>query len=59
ALTCFPTYMYAVVDRRYLESQGYSVRSISLPDSNCRPAITSTEVTFNIPYTGCGTRREV
>ncbi|NXA08503.1 DMBT1 protein, partial [Sapayoa aenigma] len=59
ALMCFPTYMRAVVDRHYLQSQGYSVRSISLPDSNCRPTITSTEVIFNIPYTGCGTQRQV
>ncbi|NXF13289.1 DMBT1 protein, partial [Smithornis capensis] len=59
ALMCFPTYMRASVDRHYLQLQGYSVWDISLPDSNCRPRITSTEVIFDIPYTGCGTRREV
>ncbi|NXM72805.1 DMBT1 protein, partial [Serilophus lunatus] len=59
ALTCFPTYMHAVIDRHYLQSQGYSVRNISLPDSNCGATITSTEVIFNIPYTGCGTHRQV
>uniref|UniRef100_A0A663EDK7 CUB and zona pellucida like domains 1 n=1 Tax=Aquila chrysaetos chrysaetos TaxID=223781 RepID=A0A663EDK7_AQUCH len=47
------------VDRRYLQSQGYSVWNISLSDSYCRPTITSTEVIFNIPYNGCGTRRQV
>ncbi|NWS97598.1 DMBT1 protein, partial [Mionectes macconnelli] len=59
ALACYPTSMRAVVDRGYLQSQGYSVSSISLPDSNCRPTITSTVVIFNIPYNGCGTQRRV
>ncbi|NWI68213.1 DMBT1 protein, partial [Todus mexicanus] len=57
ALVCLSTYMRAAVDRRYL--QGYSVWNISLSDSNCKPTITSTEVIFNIPYNGCGTRRQV
>ncbi|NWS15936.1 DMBT1 protein, partial [Pachyramphus minor] len=59
ALACYPTSMRAVIDRHYLQSQGYSVTLISLPDSNCRPTITTTAVTFNIPYNGCGTRRQV
>ncbi|NXV73967.1 DMBT1 protein, partial [Atlantisia rogersi] len=59
ALVCLPTSMRAVVDRHYLQSQGYSVSSISLSDSSCRPTITSTEVIFNIPYSGCGTYRQV
>ncbi|NWQ85452.1 DMBT1 protein, partial [Burhinus bistriatus] len=59
ALVCLPTYMRAVVDRHYLQSQGYSVRNISLSDPNCRPIITSTEVIFNVPYNSCGTRRQV
>uniref|UniRef100_A0A8C3RGM9 CUB and zona pellucida-like domain-containing protein 1 n=1 Tax=Cyanoderma ruficeps TaxID=181631 RepID=A0A8C3RGM9_9PASS len=59
ALLCLPTYMHAVVHRHYLQSQGYSVESISLADPKCRPKITSTEVIFNIPYSDCGTRREV
>ncbi|GAB0191955.1 deleted in malignant brain tumors 1 protein-like [Grus japonensis] len=58
ALVCLPTYMRAAVDRHYLQSQGYSVSNISLSDSHCRPTITSTEVIFNIPYNGCGTRRQ-
>ncbi|XP_059708279.1 deleted in malignant brain tumors 1 protein-like [Haemorhous mexicanus] len=57
-LLCLPTYMYAVVDRHYLQSQGYSVESISLADPECRPKITSTEVIFNISYSHCGTSRQ-
>ncbi|NWU63643.1 DMBT1 protein, partial [Pterocles burchelli] len=59
ALVCLPTYMHAVVDRHYLESQGYSVSNISLSDSYCRPTITSTKVIFNVPYNSCGTLRQV
>ncbi|NWW23465.1 DMBT1 protein, partial [Falcunculus frontatus] len=59
ALLCLPTHMRAVVDRHYLQSQGYSVGSISLEDPTCRPKITSTEVIFNISYSDCGTRRQV
>ncbi|NWZ83441.1 DMBT1 protein, partial [Poecile atricapillus] len=59
ALLCLPTYMRAVVDRNYLQSQGYSVGSISLADSKCRPKITSTEVIFDILYSDCGTHRQV
>uniref|UniRef100_A0A8C8A8U4 CUB and zona pellucida-like domain-containing protein 1 n=1 Tax=Otus sunia TaxID=257818 RepID=A0A8C8A8U4_9STRI len=58
ALVCLPTYMRAILDRSYLQSQGYSVWKISLSDS-CRPTITSTEVIFDVPYNGCGTRRQV
>ncbi|KAM9548469.1 scavenger receptor cysteine-rich domain-containing protein DMBT1 [Guaruba guarouba] len=57
-LVCRPTYMRAAVDRHYLQSQGYSVRNISLSDPYCRPTFTPTEVIFNIPYNGCGTRRQ-
>ncbi|NXT72855.1 DMBT1 protein, partial [Chaetops frenatus] len=59
ALLCLSTYMRAVVDRHYLQSQGYSVGSTSLADPKCRPKITSTEVIFNISYSDCGTRRQV
>ncbi|NXK83300.1 DMBT1 protein, partial [Amazona guildingii] len=59
ALVCLPTYMRAAVNRRYLQSQGYSVWNVSLSDPYCRPTFTSTEVIFNIPYNGCGTRRQV
>nr|XP_038037174.1 deleted in malignant brain tumors 1 protein [Anas platyrhynchos] len=57
-LVCLPTYMHAVIQKSYLQSQGYSEWSISLSDSSCRPTITSTEVIFNIPYNRCGTRRQ-
>ncbi|XP_074401449.1 scavenger receptor cysteine-rich domain-containing protein DMBT1-like isoform X1 [Zonotrichia albicollis] len=57
-LLCLPTYMYAVVDRHYLQSQGYSVGNISLADPQCTPNITSTEVIFNISYSDCGTSRQ-
>ncbi|NXX74975.1 DMBT1 protein, partial [Urocolius indicus] len=59
ALVCSPNYMQAVVSRHYLQSQGYSLQNISLSDPSCRPTITSTEVIFNIPYNGCGTRTQV
>ncbi|KFV11238.1 Putative ZP domain-containing protein LOC729800, partial [Tauraco erythrolophus] len=57
ALVCLPTYMRAVVDRHYLQSQGYLVWNISLSDSHCR-TITSTKVIFSVPYNDCGTRRQ-
>ncbi|NXL88476.1 DMBT1 protein, partial [Alectura lathami] len=59
ALVCLPTYMRAVVERSYLQLQGYSAWNTSLSDSYCRPTITSTQVIFNIPYNSCGTRRQV
>ncbi|NXP07832.1 DMBT1 protein, partial [Thinocorus orbignyianus] len=59
ALVCSPTHMSAVVDRHYLESQGYSVRNISLSDFDCKPTVTTTKVIFNIPYNGCNTRVQV
>ncbi|KGL99457.1 Deleted in malignant brain tumors 1 protein, partial [Charadrius vociferus] len=59
ALLCLPTYMHAVVERSYLESQGYSVQNISLSDPNCKPIITSAEIIFNFTYNSCGTSRQV
>ncbi|KFV79070.1 Deleted in malignant brain tumors 1 protein, partial [Struthio camelus australis] len=59
ALVCLPSYMHVVVNRNYLQSQGYSVENIILSDGSCRPIITSTQVIFNIPYNGCGTQRQV
>ncbi|NXR10016.1 DMBT1 protein, partial [Semnornis frantzii] len=52
-------YMHAVVSRDYLQSQGYSEQMVTLGDSGCRPTVTAREVIFNIPYSGCGTTREV
>ncbi|NXH17457.1 DMBT1 protein, partial [Bucco capensis] len=62
ALLCYSSYMRAIIDRRYLEQQGYLVWNITLPDSYnsyCRPTITSTQVVFNILYNSCGTRIQV
>ncbi|NWH88919.1 DMBT1 protein, partial [Aegithalos caudatus] len=59
ALLCLSTRMHALVDRHYLESQGYSVERISLADPECTPIVTANEVIFNISYTDCGTWREV
>ncbi|XP_065408356.1 deleted in malignant brain tumors 1 protein [Chrysemys picta bellii] len=57
-LLCLPEYMHAVVNRAYLHSHGYNAWDVSLNDPYCRPNITSNYVIFNIPYNGCGTRRE-
>ncbi|NXA57545.1 DMBT1 protein, partial [Nothocercus julius] len=59
ALVCLPTYMHVAVKRAYLQAQGYSVEHITLSNGFCRPAITSSQVIFNIPYNGCGTQRQV
>ncbi|NWY21313.1 DMBT1 protein, partial [Aphelocoma coerulescens] len=59
ALQCLPDYMHAVVSRSFLQSHGYSAWNLTLNDPFCTPNITSEYVTFHIPYTGCGTVREV
>ncbi|CAM4707537.1 unnamed protein product [Lepidochelys kempii] len=58
SLLCLPEYMHAVVSRAYLHSQGYIAENIRLNDPYCKPKITPNYVIFNIPYNGCGTRRE-
>ncbi|XP_029769478.1 deleted in malignant brain tumors 1 protein-like, partial [Terrapene carolina triunguis] len=57
-LLCLPEYMHAVVKRAYLLSQGYIAENVSLNDPYCKPKITTNDIIFNIPYNGCGTRRE-
>ncbi|XP_077677493.1 scavenger receptor cysteine-rich domain-containing protein DMBT1-like [Eretmochelys imbricata] len=57
-LLCLPEYMHAVVNRAYLHSQGYAAWDVSLNDPYCKPIVTPNYVIFNIPYNGCGTRRE-
>ncbi|NXK15072.1 DMBT1 protein, partial [Herpetotheres cachinnans] len=57
-LLCLPDYMHAVVNRYYLQSQGYLAQRVTLNDNRCKPTITSHEVIFNIPYNSCGTIRE-
>ncbi|KAM7133960.1 scavenger receptor cysteine-rich domain-containing protein DMBT1-like [Macrochelys suwanniensis] len=57
-LLCLPEYMHAVVNRAYLRSHGYDAWDVSLNDPYCKPNVTRNHVIFNIPYNGCGTRRE-
>ncbi|XP_054838249.1 deleted in malignant brain tumors 1 protein-like [Eublepharis macularius] len=57
-LRCLPEYMQAVVSKAYLSSKGYTSWDVTLNDRYCRPRITPYYVIFNIPYNGCGTRRE-
>ncbi|NXF13291.1 DMBT1 protein, partial [Smithornis capensis] len=59
ALLCLPDYMRASVSRYFLRYHGYSAWNLTLNDPSCTPNITSEYVTFDIPYTGCGTVREV
>ncbi|NXJ50128.1 DMBT1 protein, partial [Spizaetus tyrannus] len=59
ALLCLPEYMHVAVSRYYLESQGYSAWNLTLNDPYCKPNITSECVICDIPYTRCGTVREV
>ncbi|KAI5175045.1 Deleted In Malignant Brain Tumors 1 Protein [Manis pentadactyla] len=62
-LLCLPNHMQASVSRSYLESLGYSVWDLVIPNwnrsSRCQSRITSSRVTFTIPYTGCGTIKQV
>ncbi|XP_066475290.1 deleted in malignant brain tumors 1 protein-like [Tiliqua scincoides] len=57
-LLCLSEYMYAIISRSYLNSEGYSPWDVKLIDPYCRPKITPYYVIFNIPYNGCQTRRE-
>lgn len=62
-LLCLPKHMQASVSTSYLQSLGYSAWDISIASWNgshqCQPQITPSQVTFTIPYTGCGTTRQV
>lgn len=55
--------MQAKVSRGYLQSLGYSAWDLIIPNwsgvDQCKPQITSSEVTFTIPYSGCGTTQQV
>ncbi|XP_053804714.1 deleted in malignant brain tumors 1 protein-like [Vidua chalybeata] len=57
-LLCLPDYMHVVVSRYFLQSHGYSAWNLTLNDPFCTPNITSNSVSFDIPYTRCGTVRE-
>ncbi|XP_057592058.1 deleted in malignant brain tumors 1 protein-like [Hippopotamus amphibius kiboko] len=62
-LFCRQNHMQASVSTGYLQSLGHSPRDLVIPSSNgsyqCRPQITSSQVTFTIPYSGCGTIEQV
>ncbi|KAK2496673.1 hypothetical protein MC885_006291 [Smutsia gigantea] len=62
-LLCLPNHMQASVSRSYLQSLGYSAWDLVIPNWNgsylCQTQITSSQVTFTIPYTGCGTTKQV
>ncbi|XP_045709956.1 LOW QUALITY PROTEIN: deleted in malignant brain tumors 1 protein [Phyllostomus hastatus] len=62
-LLCLSNEMQVNVSRRYLESLGYSASDLVIPSWNgvyqCRPHITSSQVTFTIPHSGCGTTQQV
>ncbi|XP_065775301.1 deleted in malignant brain tumors 1 protein [Muntiacus reevesi] len=62
-LLCLQNHMQATVRTSYLQSLGYSARDLVIPGSDrnyqCQPQITSSQVTFTIPYSGCGTSQQV
>ncbi|XP_072596399.1 scavenger receptor cysteine-rich domain-containing protein DMBT1 isoform X2 [Vulpes vulpes] len=62
-LLCLPNHMQASVSRSYLQSLGYSDTEVVIPTSSesyqCQPQITASQVTFTIPYSGCGTIEQV
>ncbi|XP_051048082.1 deleted in malignant brain tumors 1 protein [Phodopus roborovskii] len=62
SLLCLSNHMRASVSRSYLQSMGYSPSDLVIPGWNtnyqCRPQITQSQVTFTIPYTGCGTTKQ-
>lgn len=62
-LLCLPNHMQATVSRSYLQSLGYSAKDLVIPSWSeiyqCQPQITASQVTFTIPYSGCGTIKQV
>ncbi|XP_022424241.1 CUB and zona pellucida-like domain-containing protein 1 isoform X1 [Delphinapterus leucas] len=62
-LLCLQNHMRASVSVGYLQSLGYSAKDLVIPGWNrsyrCRPQITSSQVTFTVPYSGCGTIEQV
>lgn len=62
-LLCLPNHMQASVSRSYLRSLGYPDTEVVIPTLNesyqCQPQITASQVTFKIPYSGCGTIEQV
>ncbi|XP_068404022.1 LOW QUALITY PROTEIN: deleted in malignant brain tumors 1 protein [Eschrichtius robustus] len=62
-LLCLQNHMRASVSVGYLLSLGYSARDLVIPGWNrnyqCQPQIASSQVTFTVPYSGCGTIQQV
>ncbi|XP_051001050.1 deleted in malignant brain tumors 1 protein [Acomys russatus] len=62
-LQCLSHHMQASVSRNYLQSMGYSARDLAIHGFNtsyqCQSQITQSRVIFTIPYTGCGTTKQV
>ena len=62
-LLCLQNHMRASVSVGYLLSLGYSARDLVIPgwDRNyqCQPQIASSQVTFTVPYSGCGSTQQV
>lgn len=53
--------MHVSIKRIYLQSLGYGASDVHLESlsPSCAPLITPDEVIFKIPFSGCGTVREV
>ncbi|XP_033617269.1 deleted in malignant brain tumors 1 protein isoform X2 [Fukomys damarensis] len=62
-LFCLPNHMQASVSRAYLQSLGFSASDLVIANWNgsyqCQSQITRSHVIFTIPYSGCGTIRQV
>ncbi|XP_070288127.1 scavenger receptor cysteine-rich domain-containing protein DMBT1 isoform X2 [Myotis yumanensis] len=62
-LLCLPDRMQANVSRSYLQSLGYSASDLVIPHwqdvQQCQAQVTASQVTFTIPYAGCGTTQQL
>lgn len=63
SLFCLNNHMQASMSISYLQSLGYSAWDLNVAAQNvsyqCRREITASQVIFTIPYTGCGTIKQV
>ncbi|XP_054585068.1 deleted in malignant brain tumors 1 protein [Eptesicus fuscus] len=62
-LLCLPDRMQANVSRSYLQTLGYSASDLVIPRWEgvrpCQAQVTASQVTFTIPYAGCGTVQQL
>uniref|UniRef100_G1PXT7 Scavenger receptor cysteine-rich domain-containing protein DMBT1 n=1 Tax=Myotis lucifugus TaxID=59463 RepID=G1PXT7_MYOLU len=62
-LLCLPDRMQANVSRSYLQSLGYSASDLVILHwqdvQQCQAQVTASQVTFTIPYAGCGTTQQL